>query len=229
MSESLNTLIKQRVDGLHEARHVGVLVPWANAVVESELPRLGSDRVVWHYSRLVPTGEITALDDQFLAQLDAAVPDALRQLSKLSLSKTVIACTSYGFSSKSCLSQTNSDIFSAFDAIMAALNALEAESVVLLTPYPTEIGIREAAALEMKGISVKAAAHLNVNDEYMHISAGAIIGLLNAVPRTAVDGAKCIVLSCTGWPTLGVAPVIERLSGLPVVTSNSAIALAALL
>ena len=34
--------------------HAGVLVPWANIVVEAELHRAPGSSVTWHYAQLVP-------------------------------------------------------------------------------------------------------------------------------------------------------------------------------
>lgn len=77
--------------------HVGVLVPWANTVVEAELPQLRPDDVVFHYARLVPPDQSTVLDEGFLDGLRAAVPSALASMSRLPLETVLLACTSAGF------------------------------------------------------------------------------------------------------------------------------------
>ena len=51
-----------RLDAMLGLCHIGVLVPWANTVVESELPRFGLTHIVWHYARLVPDNQGTVLD-----------------------------------------------------------------------------------------------------------------------------------------------------------------------
>ena len=39
----------------------GVLVPWANIVVEAELHRAPGSSVTWHYAQLVPASRTTGL------------------------------------------------------------------------------------------------------------------------------------------------------------------------
>src|SRR6266702_8826436 len=79
------------------AQHAGVLVPWANSVVEAELPRWAGTSVIWHYARLVPPSGGTALDEGFLSGLLAAVPAAVAQLAALPLERVYLACTSAAF------------------------------------------------------------------------------------------------------------------------------------
>src|SRR5687768_18335226 len=75
----------------------GVLVPWANVAVETELPCLGQEAVVWHYARLAPANGSTALDDDFLEGLLGAVPGALHQLSRLRDRKSTRLNSSHGY------------------------------------------------------------------------------------------------------------------------------------
>jgi maleate isomerase len=78
---STTTVLAEAHAALTETIHVGVLVPWANAIVETELPRLRLDRVVFHYARLVPASRTTALGHRFLRELTSAVPTALEEVS----------------------------------------------------------------------------------------------------------------------------------------------------
>ncbi len=101
----------------------GVLVPWANTVVEAELHRVTGTAVTWHYSRLVPQSRTTGLDSRFLTGLLAAVPGALAQLEALPLRRAYLACTSAAFMypdlARRARDESQSQLVSAFDAITA--------------------------------------------------------------------------------------------------------------
>jgi maleate isomerase len=197
------------------------------AVVEAELHQVTGGAVTWHYSRLVPDSRTTTLDDRFLTGLLAAVPGALAQLAALPLARAYLACTSAAFMHPSLARRAPGGsavrIVSAFDAITAALAGLHAARVALLTPYPDDVTATEAARLGDAGFSVTCAAGLGLGDGYGTITPRQITGLARSVDRAAIGGADAVVLSCTGWPTLGLIPALEHELGRPVISSNLAI------
>jgi maleate isomerase len=140
--------------------HVGVLVPWANTVIETELPLCGHGKVIWHYARLVPDDQAT--DDGFLAGLVHAVPAALHALSCLPLSALAVGCTSVGFGLPEgvhrLVAGARLPFFTAFEALVATLQRLSASRVVLLAPYPAELTRREAEAFAAAATSTRSAA-----------------------------------------------------------------------
>jgi maleate isomerase len=213
-------------------QHAGVLVPWANSVVEAELPRWAGTSVVWHYARLVPPSQGTALDEDFLAGLLAATPTALGQLAALRLQHVYLACTSAAFMLPGLATTAAAGAFApvvtAFDAILAALQQHEVRRIVLLTPYPEEICETEANTFRNYGITVTGHATLNMTDGYAAIKPGAVRDLAKRLGPRAVEEAQAMVLSCTGWPTFGLGRVLTRELGKEVLSSNRAIAIHAL-
>jgi maleate isomerase len=201
--------------------HVGVLVPWANMVVEEELPRLCTDGVVFHYARLVPPGRTTALDAGFLDGLRAALPEALASLGRLPLDGVLLACTSAGFTRSGGYAP---GVVSAFDALIGVLDRLGAKRAALATPYPQAITELEAKAFISRGIKVTACASLDRDDGYALIITDEIMALVAGANPRALAEAQALVLSCTGWPTLGVIPHLEQDLAMPVVSSNLAMA-----
>jgi maleate isomerase len=205
-----------------------VLVPWANSVVEAELPHWSHACVVWHYARLVPASGSTALDLDFLSGLLAAVPVALRQLAALQLDRVYLACTSAAFMFPQQVPTAATDarvpVITAFDAILAALAQRHASKIVLLAPYPREVCEAEASAFRGHGITVTGQATLNLRDGYADVRPGQITDLARRAGGQAIEEAHAIVLSCTGWPTF--RPLIELGAelGRPVISSNFAIA-----
>jgi maleate isomerase len=208
--------------------HAGVLVPWANSVVEAELPRWAGASVVWHYARLVPPCRSTALDADFLAGLLAAAPAALGQFAGLDLQSVYLACTSAAFmlpeQAGSVAAGSRVPVITAFDAIVAALQRRRASRIVLLTPYPANICEAEARRFDSQGIAVTGHASLRLIDGYAAVGGSQIQELAVQVGPRARKEAQAIVLSCTGWPTLGLVAQLGREFGKHVVSSNLAIA-----
>lgn len=212
--------------------HAGVLVPWANSVVEAELPRWALGKVVWHYSRLVPPSRGTALDEGFLAGLLDAVPAALGQLAALRLRTVYLACTSAAFMLpghvREAISGNSFPTVTAFDAVVAALRERCASRIVLLTPYPPAVTKTEVVMLGNAGITVIDYASLGLGDGYANIGPEQVGTLASRISDGAAREAQAIVLSCTGWPTDESVSPLQRRFGRPVISSNLAIVMHAL-
>ncbi|MFD7283059.1 hypothetical protein ACFV80_40230 [Streptomyces sp. NPDC059862] len=201
---------------------IGVLLPWANQAVETELPRLGLAHTVFHYARLVPASRATAVDASFWHGLREAATDAVESLAHLPLDGTVLACTSAGFTGGPALPD---GVMTAFDALTGVLHALDISRVALGTPYPTEVTAAEAAALTSHGLEVVAHASLGLADGYPGVAGEDVRTLIRQIPADALRTADAVVLSCTGWHTLSVLRDIQQAVGRPVISSNLAMAL----
>ena len=223
--DSAMVVLDEAHAALSDTIHVGVLVPWANAVVEAELPRLGLDRVVFHYARLVPANRATSLDLRFLRELNSAVPAAIRELSRLPLAGTLLACTSAGFAEQEGLSLPAA---SAFDALVTTLNRMSIDRILLVTPYPHWLTTIEASAFTRRGIVVLAQSSLDRDDGYSRVRPAEIHSTLALISPAALAGAQAIVLSCTAWPTLGLLGGLEDSFGIAVLSSNLAMAIHAM-
>ncbi|WP_228447130.1 maleate cis-trans isomerase family protein [Streptomyces paludis] len=203
---------------------VGLLLPWANVAVETELARLGLRRTVFHHARLVPESRTTAIDASFWHGLRAASAQALDSLSHVPLDAVILACTSAGFTGGPPLP---GGVFTAFDALLRALVEAAVTRVALVTPYPAPVAEAEAAALAEAGIKVLAHASLGLTDGYPDVTPDQILALVGQLPENAVSSAEAVILSCTGWHTLPVITELEYRIGKPVFSSNLAMALLA--
>ena len=212
--------------------HAGVLVPWANSVVEAELPRQAPDQVVWHYSRLVPANEDTALNTHFLTGLIEAVPQAVEQLSALRLRIIYLACTSAAFMFSEMVSEVTSGrklpIVTAFESIVGTLRDRHIGRIALCAPYPADVTNNEASMFDKAGIEVVEYATLGLSDGYADVQPQQIRTMTARLSRENVKNAEAIVLSCTGWPTLGLERPLQQRFGMPVISSNRAMAAHAL-
>lgn len=202
-------------------RHVGVLLPWANQAVEEELPHLLPRHVVCHYARLVPASRTTAVDDAFWHGLRDAATAAVDSLQHLPLAATVLACTSAGFTTGPPLPH---GVVTAFDALTDVLDHDHHRRIVLATPYPHHVTHAEARALADRGFDVLAETSLDLADGYPAIPQAGIRTLVTALAPAALRRADALVLSCTGWRTLPLLDDLAQELGLPVISSNAAIA-----
>lgn len=211
------------------AIHAGVLVPWANTVVEAELHCMAGRSVAWHYARLVPASGTTRLDERFLGGLLDAVPAALTQLSALPLRCVYLACTSAAFMypdvAKDAQRRASFTLVTAFDALTAALARLGVTRVVLLTPYPATVTDAEVQMFRRCGIIVTGCASLGAEDGYDGVTREEFKRLIMNVSHAAMTAAEAVVLSCTGWPTLDLIHDMEQDLRKPVLSSNLAVAL----
>jgi maleate isomerase len=209
--------------------HAGVLVPWANTVVEAELHHVSGTSVTWHYARLVPASRTTGLDARFLQGLLEAVPAALAQLAAVPLHRAYLACTSAAFmypdTAQGVRQQAPVTLVSAYDALRAALARLAATRIVLLAPYPEQVTEAEAQMFGRSGITVTGCASLGLTDGYDTVTSDQVRKLIPQAGHAAIGEAEAIVLSCTGWPTLDLISDLQRDLGKPVLSSNLAIGL----
>jgi maleate isomerase len=209
-------------------RHVGVLVPWANTVVEAELHRWGGDDVVWHYARLVPPDRQTAIGEDFYGGLLAAVPDAVDQLSALPLSQLLFACTSGSLEYQdSPVLSSGYPLIGAYEAILRVLRRAAVKEIALVTPYTNEVTEQEAASFRQAGVLVRSSACLGRVDNFDDIGRAELEPLL----RTAAEplggaSSAAVVVSCTNLHTRWVIEDPALVGGFPVVSSNLALAIA---
>ncbi|MEU3028004.1 hypothetical protein ACPCBC_17150 [Streptomyces incarnatus] len=206
----------------HRPVRAGLLLPWANVAVESELPRLGLRNTTFHHARLVPASGTTAIDESFWRGLRMASAGALDSLIHVELDVVLLACTSAGFTGGPPLP---AGLTTAFDALLGALAAADATRVVLATPYPAQVTDAEAEALADAGIDVLAHASLGQDDGYPQVATDQVLALVDGLPTHAVDAAEAVVLSCTGWHTLQAVTELEHRLRAPVFSSNLAMAL----
>ncbi|CAG6398521.1 hypothetical protein NMG29_06075 [Streptomyces cocklensis] len=217
-------LLARLDEGSSRTVRVGVLLPWANVAVETELPRLGLTHTVFHHARLVPESRSTAVDDTFWNGLREAAAGALDSLSHVPLDAVVLACTSAGFTGGPGMPP---GVVTAFDALVGTLTSARLGRVVLATPYPSPVTAAESDALVKAGVDVLAHVSLGLDDGYPRVGTEEVRALVGSLPEKAVQAADAVVLSCTGWHTLPIVRDVEQATGKPVITSNLAIGLLA--
>ncbi len=106
-------------------------------------------------------------------------------------------------------------------AATAALRALGARRIAVLTPYPEEATEAVVGHLREAGFDVVRAACLGLSDdrEMARVPRAAIVA---AALRVDAPEAEALFISCTALPALAAVADIEAALDKPVVTSNQA-------
>jgi maleate isomerase len=104
---------------------------------------------------------------------------------------------------------------------IAAINALGAKKVSVLTPYPEAASQKLVDYFTAKGGNIISHHCLNIADDRMiaHIDP---TSLITAAQKANHPDADAVFLSCTALPGVEVIPELEAALGKPVIISNQA-------
>lgn len=224
-------------------RRVGLVVPSSNTTMETEVPALlrrqslaGGPAYVCHSARLrlrdVRAEALRAMNEgagEAAASLCEAGVDALMyaclvaamvdgRASMASTRERLLAATA---ATASVPSGTPALVTSA-DALIAALGALGARSIAMITPYREELAASVAATMAEHGIDARRTVALQVTD---NLAVGRLSqeDLLARACRLDLRGCDALVVSaCVQMPSLDVVEEAERRLGLPVLSAATA-------
>lgn len=204
---------------------VGVLIPSTDTTVEQELPALLGGRATPHFTRML----LPSVTVEGLAVMEEHAREVSGLLADIAPDVVAFTCTSGSFfrgaAAERALAadiaeRTGAPVVTTASAVAAALRR-RGERVRVRTPYTADITEVEAAYLRGFGLKVTSAAGLGISRD-TDIAAVAPDRLLRHADGE--DAADVLLMSCTNLPTLGLLPELERRTGLPVVTSNTATA-----
>jgi maleate isomerase len=205
---------------------IGMLIPSANFIVEPQVRAMLPAGVTVHFTRLPLRGSSTP---ELLAMVEN-VESAAALLADADVELIAFNCTAVStFSSQleaeishRIETSTRTPAVTTGQALIAALNALGARKVMLLTPYTPEINARESAFLQEAGVEVVVEAGLGMNTpaEMAALPPGIWLDLAR---RHHTSQADAILISCTAVRSADIISVLEKESGRPVVTSNQAL------
>jgi maleate isomerase len=108
-------------------------------------------------------------------------------------------------------------------AAIAAMRALKASSISILTPYPTNVTETIRDFYEEKGISVLSLGTFGTSHDY-EIPCISRESIIRGARSICQEGTEAVFLSCTALRASAIAQEIEDELGIPVITSNQAIA-----
>lgn len=204
-----------------------MLLPSGNTLAEPQIQAMLPDGISLHTTRLKLTG--TAADQ--LMRMADEVEGAASLLADAAVALIVFHCTAVttwdpGLEvdiRQRIIAATGLPATSTAAALVAAFAALQARRVVLVSPYPEFINLREAAYLGTHGVDVIGQVGLDCQDaaSMAAVEPEAWRRLVLAHRREQADA---YFISCTTVRSAEVIDSLEQELGKPVVTSNQAMA-----
>lgn len=217
---------------------IGLLVPAVNTVVEPEMFRMMPEGVTVHSARMgEPIDEGPSRDA--LSDHKHMVREAIRAARDIAGARVDViafACTSGSFFDgsagerkllESIQQAAGIPAVTAIGAVLEALNELGARRLILATPYTDQFNDLEVAFLRSQGYEVLRSRGLKIPDAF-DTALESDDRAYRLARETFDPSADVIFISCTNFPTLNIISALEADTGLPVVTSNLAIAWACL-
>jgi maleate cis-trans isomerase len=202
-----------------------VILPSGNTSVEPELTAMAPPGVRFFFTRAALTGST----EQELMGMAEGAGTAAELLADARVGRIVFHCTGVTMFSPEIGERIRAEIESltgiptmvTADAIIAALNALQARRIALLTPYVEWVQEREKAFLKGRDIDIvlDRALGLNTNTEMGALEPAF---LARFVHDNATAAADAYFLSCTALRSAGVITKLEAELSRPVITSNQA-------
>lgn len=204
---------------------IGVLIPQLDYLTEPLLPRYLPDGVSFHVSRMRRTGPVTA---ESLAGMNTAINDAADLLPLPFLDLVLYHCTMGSLLyeperlARDLEQRTRLPVIATAQAVIAALRALGARRVSLVTPYSVALNDAEAAFLRRQGLELTGVGGANIDDSG-GMQSVAPEEICAWVRRTPHAGSDAIFISCTGIRSHPFIEALEQDVGVPVITSLSAV------
>ena len=207
---------------------IGVLVPSGNTIAEPELRAMLPAGVGLFVTRLPLTGSSEA---ELLAMLDT-LESGTKLLADARPDAIAFHCTAVSTFAPHMAGEIRARMgrassvpaLATADAILAALTALRATRILLVTPYIEPVHQREIAWLTASGFQVTGGGCMNVatNAEMARIPPEAIADRVLTEARD-VPADACFI-SCTAIRSAGLIAPLEASLGIPVITSNQVLA-----
>lgn len=207
---------------------LGVLVPSGNSVAETELRAMLPEDVTMLVTRLALRG---SSETELLAML-TDLDNAASLLAHAEPDAIAFHCTAVSTFAPHLASEirdritaaTGSVALATADAILAALRVLAVRRVLLVTPYVQPVHQREIDFLAAHGVTVIGGSCLGIdaNTEMARVAPAAIAEQVREAAGKA-DADACFI-SCTAIRSAGLIEDLESSLGMPVITSNQALA-----
>jgi maleate isomerase len=226
----LGVFRSQLDEGIASRAAIGLVVLATDQTLEHEFRTLlGQPGVAFYETRLFNDFDITPESLRAIGPRIAPSVDLL--LPGVSLDVVAFGCTSatmmlgeetvFGEIRKS---RPGVACTTPVTAALAAMNALDAKRVAVLTPYAPDINASIASYFTERGMNVTAAATFDRQDDRQaaRISVSSIEAAVERIAATCDIDA--VFVSCTSLRVAEAVPNLERCLGISVTSSNHAMA-----
>ena len=204
---------------------LGVIYP-ADGALDDEYWKLAPKGVSVHFTRIPIPQEDQTLEALEAQTLNADIETAAVNLNVIRLDAVGYACTSGSFVHgpggdleiiKRLEDASGAVCTTTSTAAVRALQALQAEKIAVITPYPEEINERLQTFLQDSGIKIVAMKGLGLYREIFNQPAGAAYRLAREADRPE---AEAVFISCTNFRSVEVLDELEQDLGKPVISAN---------
>lgn len=212
------------------AATLGLIVLQVDETIEQDFRRLFTDTSVALYVSRIPSG--AELTPDTIAQMALDLPKAASLFPPSAPFDAIgYACTSgttlIGADRVSALVSQNAQtraVTNPLTAAVAALKSLNVASVGIVSPYIASVATPIRDAFAASGLSVPATVSFGeeIEANVARIDPSSIRDAALSIARGG--GIDAVFLSCTNLRTLDIIGDLERELGLPVVSSNQALA-----
>ena len=211
-------------------RRFGVLAPPGNIALERELPRLLPQGVTMNHNRLSRPG--SGITSESLLAMADSIDRAVHDLSQAYPEIILYGCTSGSFLAgigheaeiaDRIAELSNIPSITTSTAVIAALRAVGATHVFMVTPYPDDINRHEVEFLGHYGMSVGGwdAFRCATSEAIRQVSSEAVADMVMSHSDRIAD-CDAVFISCTNLLTTDQIDTLEEQLGKPVVSSNQA-------
>jgi maleate isomerase len=204
---------------------VGVLLPSSNTTSEQQFHALSPRGVSFHITRL----ELLSTDESAVLAMADRAEEGATLLAQAGVDLIVFHCTAattyYEGADDKIVERiqkaTGVPATTTSKSVVAALRALQAQNVVLITPYPAHINAREVEFLKKHGFSVPHETGMGIENGFR---------MFDPTPEdwhrytmeNQREEADAYFISCAAIRATDVIGSLEADLGKPVITSNSA-------
>jgi maleate isomerase len=208
-----------------ERLRIGMILPNRNVVAEADAQAMLPTGVSIHTTRLKLHGTTTA----DIKEMSDGAESAAMLLGAAPIGIIVFHCTAVSTSDPAMGDQlvariekaANKKAIATSQGLVAALNALRAKRIVMLTPYPQSVNDAEVRFLNHFGFDVLREIGLNLPSTVSTASITPAQWMEKAVGMKRPD-ADAYFLSCTNIRVLSIIEALEQRLEAPVITSNQA-------
>ncbi len=204
---------------------LGYLIPSVNLASECQFPAMAPEGVSLHFTRLKL---VSANEDELRAMADGLEP-AVELLKDAGVTSITFHCTAVTTFAPGMDEQLIQRIKRASGlpatatgrAIVTALNTLKARKIVLITPYPMHVNLKEEAFLRANGFDVLTNWAEGISNGLEMFATEPHVWKRRTLEHRRPD-ADAYFISCAQIKSPEVVEELERELGRPVITSNTA-------